>query len=374
MFNGYSHRFVHIKSSDMFEMYFLLAFRALGFSMMGVFLPLFLFIEKGFAFDQVVLFYTLMSIAFVISCLLALKAISKYGVKFSIVVSYFILIGSFIMLFFIDYLNGYYWFIGFFQGLSFGLFWIAFHIDAALHIPKKNSGKYSGLISFSSVVGAVIGPIIGALVIIFFSFEILFIISLVLFIISFLPLMFSKNIFIKTNFNFKQMFNHDNFKYFFGYFAQGIRYTVAGIFWPIFVFLILGSYISLGWLTTLGTLLVGIFGYFIGKTSDHFGRGRMIRTFAPINGVVSILRVFAWNPLSVFLFGLTEHISSAGIDVPLLAKTYTRTKREEVAGFIFFREFMLRLGEIFALILGLLFGLKFSLVLAGISNLLFLLF
>ncbi|MBS3170181.1 hypothetical protein J4223_00180, partial [Candidatus Woesearchaeota archaeon] len=156
--------------------------------------------------------------------------------------------------------------------------------------------------------------------------------------------------------------------------AQGIRYTVAGIFWPIFVFLILGSYISLGWLTTLGTLLVGIFGYFIGKTSDNFGRGRMIRTFAPINGVVSILRVFAWNPLSVFLFGLTEHISSAGIDVPLLAKTYTRTKREEVAGFIFFREFMLRLGEIFALILGLLFGLKFSLVLAGISNLLFLLF
>ncbi|MBS3162424.1 MFS transporter [Candidatus Woesearchaeota archaeon] len=374
MLNGYNQRFLHTKSSDMFQMYFLLMFRALGFSMIGIFLPLFLYVEKGYAFDQVVWFYTIMSLAFIVSCLMALKIVSKFGIKHSIILSYFILIPSFIMLFFIDSMNNYYWLIGFFQGLSFGLFWIAFHVDAALHIKRKSSGKASGLISFSSVIGAVIGPIFGAFVIYFWGFNLLFIIALCLFIVSFLPLFLSNDVYIKTDFHFKQMFNREHYKYFFGYFAQGVRYTVSGIFWPIFAFLILQSYVSLGFLTTLGTLIVGIFGYYIGKKSDHFRKGKLIKMFAMINGVFSVVRIFAWSVLSVFGFGLAEHITSAGVDVPLLAKTYSRAKREEIAGFVFFREFMLRMGELFALIIVLFIGLKWSLVLGGFSNLLFLLF
>jgi MFS family permease len=333
-----------------------------------------LFIEKGYTLPQVILFYALMSFGFVISCFLALKTVSKWGVKWSIVISYVILVVSFVMIFFMDYMRSYYWFIGLFQGLSYGLFWIAFHVDAALHVPKKTAGKSSGLISFASVAGSVTGPILGALLIKFFSFNVLFFIALSLFIVSFIPLLFSRDVFIKTDFHFKRLFLKDHVKYALGYFAQGIRYTAAGVFWPMFAFLILGSYLTLGWFSTLATLLVGVFGYFVGKYSDKFGKGRIIRLFAPVNAIAGSVRVFAWNVLSVFGFGFFESISSAGIDVPLLAKTYNKAKREEIAGFVFFREFVLRIGEIFGLIIGFLFGLKLALVISSAGSLLFLLF
>lgn len=374
MLNGYVQRYFHRISPDLFEMYFLLAFRALAFSMIGIFLPLFLYVEKGYSLEQVVLFFSLMSVGFLLSAFMALKVVSRFGVKHSIVISYFILISSFIMLFFLDSYRSFYWFIGLFQGLSFGFFWIGFHVDATLHVRKKTLGKASGLISFSSVMGAVMGPILGAVIINFFSFNILFVVALCLFVVSFIPLLFSKDIYVKTGFDFKGLFKREHYKYILAYFAQGIRYTVAGVFWPIFAYFIVLDYLTLGWLVTIGTLFVGIIGYFIGKFSDEFGKSKMIKIFAPINAVFSSLRIFAWNTLSLFGLGWAESVSAVGIDVPLLAKTYNRAKKEEVAGFIFFREFILRLGEIFGLIIGLIIGLKLALVLAGASSLLYLFF
>ena len=75
------------------------------------------------------------------------------------------------------------------------------------------------------------------------------------------------------------------------------------------------------------------------------------------------------------MVGFLGGMSSAGIDVHLLAKTYGRTKKEKAAAFLFFRELSIRLGEICTLLLVLFVGsLTSSFIFAGLSSLLYLLF
>ncbi len=375
MFNGYTQLYKLLFARETFEIYFLLAFRALGFSMIGIFLPLFLLNSLHFSLNKVIFFFLMTSVAFMVGNYFALGLISKYGTKHVMVWSYFFLIFGLLMTYFLESYPSLFLFAAFYQGLSMGLFWMGFHVDASLHSRKKVAGKQSGLMSFVSILGAVLGPVIGGFVLYSFGFPFLFLVSIAIFIISILPFLFSKDIYVKTDFDFRSLFVRGHIKYFFGYFAQGVRATAATVFWPIFIFSIFGSYVVLGSYGALATLFTGIFCYFVGMIADEHRKGFLIRISGPFEGIVWIARMFVDSIPSVFLVGFLGGITSVGVDVPLLAKTYGRTKKEKAAAFLFFREASIHCGEICTLLLVFILGtVSSSFIAASLSSLFYLFF
>ena len=375
MFNGYAQQYRHLFTRDLFEIYFLLTFRALGFSMIGIFLPLFLLNDLGFPLSRVISFFLVTSLSFAFGNYFGLSVVSRYGAKHAMVWSYFFLIVGILMTTFLETVPGLYIVTALYQGFSMGLFWMGFHIDVSLHSRKKIMGKQSGLISFASVLGAVVGPILGGLILYYFSFTALFIVASIVFFISILPLLFSKDLYVKTDFDFRSLFAREHFKYFLGYFAQGVRATAATVFWPIFIFMIFGSYVVLGSYGTLATLFVGVLCYVIGEFSDQGKKSILMELSAPFEALIWIARIFVTSVGGVFAVGLLGGMSSSGIDVPLLAKTYGRTKKEKAAAFLFFREVSIRVGEISTLLIVLALGsITSSFVVASISSLFYLLF
>ena len=375
MFNGYTHQYRHLFTRDLFEIYFLLAFRALGFSMIGIFLPLFLLVELQFPLQNVVFFFMMITFSFALGNYLALSLISRFGAKHAMIWSYLFLVFGFLFTYFLESYPFLYLFAAFYQGLSMGMFWMGFHIDVALHSRKKVMGKQSGLISFASILGAVIGPLLGGFILKYLGFGSLFLIVIGVFIISILPFLFSRDLYVKTDFDFRSLFVTKHLKYFLGYFAQGVRATAGGVFWPIFIFSIFGSYLTLGWYGSLATLFIGILCYFIGELSDHWKKGFLIRLSAPFESLIWVVRIFVMNVTGVFLVGFLGGMSSVGIDVPLLAKTYGRTKKEKAAAFLLFREMSIRIGEMFALLLVLFLGsLQSSFIASAVVSLFYLFF
>lgn len=376
MLNGYAHQYKHLFSRNLFEIYFLLAFRALGFSLIGVFLPLYLYVELGFPFSSVIYYFIAMTLAFALGSHLTLPLITRFGAKHAMVWSYpLLLIGVALTLYLHSYPSLYLLASGL-MGLSMGVFWIGFHIDVAVHSHKKTVGKESGIIHFSSILGAIAGPLLGAFILHYFSFTVLFFTALLMFVISILPMLFSKDLYVKTGFDFRSLFIKEHVKYFFAYFAQGIRLTVATVAWPLFIFTIFGSYVTLGSYAAFATFSIGILGYFAGSAMDKVKeKGVLMRIAAPFESVLWIFRAFISTTTGVFLVGLFGGITSLAIDVPLLAKTYSRAKKEQIAAFVFFRESSIRVGELVALLF-LLFvvDLKASFFLAAASSLLYLLF
>src|SRR3989338_6891810 len=92
MFNGYTQLYKHLLARDLFEIYFLLAFRALGFSMIGIFLPLYLLNDLGFPLSKVIFFFLMTSVSFTFGNYLALGLVFRYGAKHVMVWSYFFLV------------------------------------------------------------------------------------------------------------------------------------------------------------------------------------------------------------------------------------------------------------------------------------------
>src|SRR3990167_3057702 len=196
MLNGYVHQFKHLFARNLFEIYFLLAFRALGFSFIGIFIPLYLSIELGFPFSSVIYYFMAMTLAFALG-------------------SYFF--------------PSLYLLAAILKGFSMGIFWMGFHIDVAVYSHKKTIGKESGTIHLSSILGAIVGPLIGGLVLYYYTFTVLFSLAILAFIISLVPMLFSKELYVKTAFDFRSLFVREHIKYFFGYFAQGVRVTVLTV-------------------------------------------------------------------------------------------------------------------------------------------------
>lgn len=376
MLNGYGHQYRHLFTRDLFEIYFLLAFRALGFSLIGVFLPLYLYVELGFPFSAVVYYFMAMTLAFALGSYFSLSLLTKYGAKHAMVWSYPFLLLGVAMTLYLDTYPSLYLLASFLMGLSMGVFWMGFHIDVAVHSHKNSVGKESGVIHLSSILGAIAGPLLGAFILHYFSFSVLFLTAILMFVISIIPMLFSKDVYVKTGFDFRSLFIKDHVKYFLGYFAQGIRVTVATVSWPIFIFTIFGSYVVLGSYAAFATFSLGILGYFAGMGIDKLkDKSILMKIAAPFESMLWIFRAFISTTTGVFLVGLFGGVTSLGIDVPLLAKTYSRAKKEQIAAFIFFRESCIRVGEFVALLfLLLVVNLKASFFLAAASSLLYLFF
>ncbi len=367
----------HLKSlfsRELFEIYFLLAMRSLSLSLIGIFLPLYLFVELGYTFDQVIYFYLAFILLFGIGQFIATKVVSRFGTKHSMITSVpFLIIALFFTMFLGTY-PSFFYLAALFHGMHAAFFWVGFHIDAVLQGKKRDFGKESAVISAVTMLPSVAGPIIGGLILLFFSFNVLFILSCIAIAVSFIPLLFSKEVYAKHNLDISSFFDKKHLKYFFGYFAQGVGYTAANVFWPLFIFTILGEYISVGIYGTLVTFFMVFVTLLLGKLSDEGKNGLIMEISAIFNSVFWILKVFVSTLSQVFVIGSMRSIAFHGIEVPFLAKTYAKAKKKHI-GLLLFRETVIRFGQLCCLLLVLFVGRsEAAFIAAGVLSLVFLLF
>ncbi len=365
----------HIKgvfTRELFEIYFLLAFKKLALSMIGLFLPLYFYVELGYPVKEIIYFYIVFAIFFAIMLAPATKVISKYGAKHSMIVSTPLVITGLIMALLLPYYSWMFYLAAFFLGAEGAFFWTGFHIDAVLQGKKKSLGKESGMITVISLLPTVIGPLVGGLIIKFFSFTVLFVIACLLMFVSFIPLLKSKEIYVKTRFNMKYFFKDGHTKYFFAYMAQGLRNMARALFWPLFIFMILGGYLTLGIYGSVATLIVSLAGLIIGNYSDKTRKGLMVKVSAFFGGIIWIVKAFVTTVGQIFVIGPLSGIVHMGVTIPLLAKSYNKAKKERVAGFIIFREICLRIGQLTLLCLMLFIEkIEWSFFLAAASTVFF---
>ena len=362
---------------ELFEIYFLLGLRAFSFAMIGIFLPIYLFAELGFTVNQVIYFYMVFTLAFLVSQFIATKTVEHWGAKHSMVVSVPLLMTALILLILLKNNFSLLYPSAIFYGLQGGFFWIGFHLDAVHQGRKRDFGKESALINIFNLGPHVLGPILGGVIIKFLGFNALYVITLFVLGISFIPLLFSKEIYAKARINLRHFFDKKHIKYFFGYFAQGVGFIAGAVFWPLFIFAIIGSYVSLGIYGTIATLAVCLMALVLGKFSDK-GKGKKtfaIKIFAFFNAILWALMSYVFNIFQVYLIGTLRGITSHGIDIPFLAKTYNRAKKHNAMGFILFRETSLRIGQLAVLALVLFVGkMEASFIASAIATLFFLFF
>ncbi|MBT7241445.1 MAG: MFS transporter, partial [Candidatus Diapherotrites archaeon] len=282
-----SHKHFHmLQNKEVDELYVSLGLRAFSFGLISVFIPLFL-LNLGYGLVEVFVFFTFTSIFHVIALIPAAYLSSKFGLKHTIIFSQPFLIAYFVLLYFLEQFPIPLILIAFFVGVYSGMFWLAFHADFAENSDKEDKGKEVAMGNVITSLLSAAAPIVGSLIIVYLDFSYLLIFVTIIITVSVIPLLITKDKKEPTDFSIKKIFANRNKHHSIGYFGYGLYARSFTLFWPLILFSILGSYVTLGLITT--SLLIFsfvatiIFGSFFDKKKKNFIAGSIF-----IGGIIWI--------------------------------------------------------------------------------------
>ncbi|RLJ01048.1 MAG: hypothetical protein DRP11_05090 [Candidatus Aenigmatarchaeota archaeon] len=359
---------------ELFEVYLNLSLTNVAMSLVGIFIPIYL-LQLGYALADVLLYFLVMFGAMLILSLPSSYLISRIGFKHSITLSTPLLILQLVLLNLLEVWDINIYLIAVISGIRNIIYWLALNSDFASNTHKKRRGRETSyLFGFDKAAG-IFGPIIGAVVITYFSFGVLFTISILILIGSIFPLFLTDDKRDPLSYSWRQVFSRRNWSFAVRFMAEG-GFDVAGmLYWSLFVFLVLRDFMDIGWVGTLGALGSLILMLLIGRATDRFNRKNIMRTGAILYAILWSVRSITNDPLTAMLFSFLGGVFYNTINIPFFTIVNDKALDEDVMEFMTFREVFLCLGRIISLSLVLLLSqnLVFGFWIAGVAALVFLL-
>ncbi|MCK4919130.1 MAG: MFS transporter [Candidatus Pacebacteria bacterium] len=357
MSNFFLNRYLeHSLKREIIELYTSIAIRNFAFSMIAIFEPVYLYKLYG-SISIVLLYYAVAYTIYLFTVSFGAKAAARYGFEHCIFYSV-----PFAILYFLSLsqVPSHGWLIFFailfFTGYKI-LFWPSYHTDFAHYSKSGYKGRELSILSLTSTIAMIAGPVVGGLILTKFGFEVLFIIVSIISLISAIPLFTTREKFEPHKFSYKKSwrrflnpYNHYKRKDSISYFGYGEEF-VAMVAWPIFIFLIIKEFYLMGIIMSVVIISISITSLYVGKLSDILsrkGKRKLLKYSTILLAISWFLRPFALNWLSILLVDIFSKGSKNGIIYPL--RTFVYSGGENHKGFlkyIIFYEMSLTAGKMF---------------------------
>lgn len=352
--------------------------------LMNIFIPIY-FWKLGFPFWQILFFYFLISISFVLILFMALPAIRKLSDKMMMFLSIPFLVVYFLGLTYIPDLPFLFYVLPFMAAAGSLLFNVGYHIDFSGTADDGYIGREVGMRYMVGSLAQFAAPLAGGFLIAFLGFRNNFFIGSAILFLAVLPLFF----FPKRNFsgrlNYRSVLRFLKDKALMPFTISGFGYatetTIGRVIWPLFIFLSVGSIENYGAVISGGLLVGAVATYLVGFLSDHGRRRKTLAWTASILAAIWALRPFFLNPFVV----ATSQVGGSGVKGALMvswSSQYYKIARaipnHEI--FILSREMLYHLARIlllpFLMVVSYFFSsdqfFTFSFIIAALLSLLFL--
>ena len=326
----YFHHFSPVFRKDFWLFEFSILLHTIARSLVTVFVPVFL-LNIGFSLGEVIIYLALYNGIDVPLNFFARWLTYKIGARKTIILGTLAAVGYFTLLLFLDTSN---W--SLLLGVAFAaavydtLYWVA-HLYLFIETNKKGSdaGKQTGILYTVRRFGSLVGPIVGALILILANRDVLIAVSIIIFVLSIVPLL--KMRYVKDKPDTKLL----SFREFFKHIRERKDYASVALYaihrgaefslWPIFIFTVFGSIEAVAAVPIIIAVTTMIFSYFAGQISSH-KRGKMIIFGATLIVVVWMLRLMfdqgLFLYLSVFFIGLFSLL----VSIPIDSGVFTRAR------------------------------------------------
>ena len=349
---------------EMSELYWAIAIKNFAVYLIGIFLIVYVYQLFGESIEKTFLFYAAQFTLMLLVLPFAAKSLSTLGLKKSMAIG-----NPFLAVYIISLLlaSTYgLWLIGVAivaKVAYFTLFWPARHVEFARFAKKKKEGRQVGIANIITVVVKALGPLVGGFIIVRYGFTPVLILSSCLIAISSFPLFFSPEVYEKYSLSWKEsftsMFKKKNRAAATAFYLHGFESGVRLFVFPLFVYLILTDFQTIGFLTS-GTMVIGIvFTYFLGWLADHKGGRRVLGITSVFQSFSLLLSIFITSPFSYFMISAYMRLSEVAVDLPMMQYVYrkARLRHKGIDEYIVMRELALGAGRV----------TMFALIIAGFS-------
>lgn len=276
--------------------------RTLAISLVGTFLPVFLFLETQRVFGQGIhigfygiIFYFLLQRLVVTTLLIPTgKFISKFGFRWSI---FFGNIFLAVVLGLFSLADKFFWVVpiaAVVSGFQISLYWLSRRTLFARDGILSNLGREVGLLTVSTRIASIAGPVLGGVIITIWGFSALFIIALIIVILSGVPFFFMSKHEHKISVSLvgvvEWLKNKKNRNEELSFLGRHVDSFVYALFWPVFIYMILGDFEKQGLAVSLGLVASTVVVYLAGRVFDKKHSERVFRFGVFANSAMWILR------------------------------------------------------------------------------------
>jgi len=371
----------HALKREITELYISVAIKNFAVSMIALFEPVYLYDKLNFSLAEIMLYFAAVYTLYFFLLPLGGKISARFGFEHSILYSAPVIVLYFATLYLTGEIRSLIYFAPVLLAVYKTLFWPAYHANFAHYTTLGQRGKRISRLGALNALVVVVGPLLGGMLITLFSFNVLFVVVSILVLASVIPLFTTHETFKPSSFGyfhaFARLFKSHYRRYVLGFMGYGeelIKLTV----WPIFIFVILKSYLGLGTLSSVTIFLTAIFGLFIGRIVDKKGGRQMLRFSTIGYSIVWFVRLAVKSTLGVFVVDGFSRIFSQGLGIPMQALVYDKGTERGNLNFGVFFEMALVVGKmLIAWVLFVVFlytqNIGIAFVLGGVLSLLYLL-
>lgn len=357
----------HISTSGLSQntaLYLTHTIRGFSLSLVGIFLPLYIyglsFSYPVFSADPVkngivwVLLYYLLTSASIIGVLLGLVNFIFTKLTFRVAILISLLTLAIEMCFWLLAENNisFLLYSAFLNGITTIFYWVPYHISfvRSSNVLNGNFGKSVGFRVLLITLVSGIGPLLGGVLITIYGFNVLFIVSLFLLLVSGLPIFLSMtenkhsshNI-IKILRSYMRSKKHLNSSI--SFFGVAVEEVVFGIFWSLLLYLTMQNFTDLGLLRSLSLIVSSLVIVFAGKYIDNHGTKKIHLVGVFFNTVFYIPRIFINIPGVLYSLELADKVNGVFYGMPLMSRLYKLGASSDLSDFILYREFVLHVSK-----------------------------
>lgn len=360
------------------ELYWFTVLFSLASSLITVFEPVFLF-REGFSLAVIAVYYALHYLMYVVLMPLGGKFAARFGLERSLGLAMPLFVVYFLTLAALPGFPGLFWIAWVLLTFFKIFYWPAYHADAALFGDRANRGtEISWMYALIDGVG-VFGPLLGGAVVTIFGFPVLFVLAAALALLAALPLLRTRERYRAVTFPYVSPWRvvaapeHRRMSWAMVGWGENL---IDLVYWPIFLFIMVGGAGRLGLVVSLNTLLMVLLGFFVGEVGDRVPRRRVLRLYLPFFTLSYLFRPLAGAPLSALLTDSLAKASYIGVRIPFMHQLYLRGKRSGALRYMVAQEMVLAMTKtIVALLLAAVFvllppyqGLVVAFVLAAVMT------
>jgi len=349
---GHQYLIKYLFNRELSEIYVSVALKNIALSMIGIFVPIYLFADLEYPLSKILMFFLVYSITMAVTAVIIPKFISRVGVKHGILISMMLFIVHIVLLESLNY-HGLFYLPAIVWGIANAIYWLSFHTDFVKNSDGKNRSREVSLWFIMAYLGILIGPILGSIIITFTGFLTLFILSILLLLLSAVPLFLSPEIHEPVSFSYKNIFKGHSIRETLGYVLYGMRVIMANFALPLFIFITLGKYIELGGIASLAALVSMGLGYFVGRTARTEKKEKLFfRYGALFHSAGLFFLLFIKTFLQMIVINIYLALSFLFVEIPHHSRMYSRAKKtRNVMGFITYRETAISIGRIMGILI-----------------------
>ncbi|MFO0882140.1 MAG: hypothetical protein U0491_01705 [Candidatus Saccharimonadales bacterium] len=310
---------------ELSELYATQLLRSLSISLVGLFVPIYLY-KSGFSIAAICGMFFVWTLIRPLWSWLGAKLIGWYGPKHTMAIAVFVQIAYLTLILTINELHWPLWLVGVVGSFCYGVYLMAFEVDFSKIKHSEHGGKELGYMQMFERLGAVLGPVVGGLIATFIDPRFTIAIAIFVLCASLVPIFLSAEpvrqhqVVIVKGFPWRR-----HRRDIFVSSAFALENVVSITVWPLFlgVFVITANtYAALGLLTAISTAVAFLAIFAIGKLIDDNHGKLLLNIGAYANAVLHIARIFVVTPIQALFVNLINEPLTAMYRMPFLKGRY----------------------------------------------------